>query len=322
MVRTTRRAKRKRFRGPARGRASFLQGMRTDFAGPDAEKGRAARKSRRPLTSPRRRVRQQRQKIQPHHRPAARECDGGRDGRGAGERISMTTFADIEAARHGMTSFARRWTCRPRPLHLALRRHGCREDLPGIPTCSASSRKPRRTKLGGDWHTDSPFLERPPSISLGVDIPPYGGDTMWANTRLAFHYLSDTMKAMLRPLKVTMTARDVIGFIAEQSAEDHACRRTFVKRRQARREADQAGNTRSCAGIRWRASIYVRQTYALKSKGSAGAKPTHSRVPARASPTRFHLPPPLSEEYGAMGQPHLPASRQRSRRLQARDDPR
>jgi len=144
--------------------------------------------------------------------------------------IDDATFAEIENAlfRHGMIFF------RDQDLSLSdLERFTLRfgefgtdaytKGLPGHPNVQRVVKEAEtKTKLifGGDWHTDSPFLERPPSISLllGVDIPPYGGDTMWANTRLAFHYLSDTMKAMLRPLRVTMTARDVIGFIAEQSA--------------------------------------------------------------------------------------------------------
>ena len=41
--------------------------------------------------------------------------------------------------------------------------------------------------FGGSWHTDSPFLEKPPAISMlrAVEPPPYGGDTMWANGALA-----------------------------------------------------------------------------------------------------------------------------------------
>ena len=42
--------------------------------------------------------------------------------------------------------------------------------------------------FGSGWHTDSAFLSQPPAISLlyGVDIPPYGGDTQWANSALAY----------------------------------------------------------------------------------------------------------------------------------------
>lgn len=71
-----------------------------------------------------------------------------------------------------------------------------------------------KTKMvfGSGWHTDSAFLERPPSVALnyGKDMPPYGGDTMFANTVLAYNSLSDAMKKMLAPLKVWMSAKRVI----------------------------------------------------------------------------------------------------------------
>jgi taurine dioxygenase len=62
--------------------------------------------------------------------------------------------------------------------------------------------------FGGSWHTDSAFLERPPSISTlySVEIPPFGGDTAWANTALAYRMLSPAMQAMLAPLRVHMSA--------------------------------------------------------------------------------------------------------------------
>ena len=62
--------------------------------------------------------------------------------------------------------------------------------------------------FGSGWHTDSPFLAAPPSITMlrAVEIPPYGGDTVWANTALAFRFLSPVYQDMLRPLKVHMSA--------------------------------------------------------------------------------------------------------------------
>lgn len=70
--------------------------------------------------------------------------------------------------------------------------------------------------FGGGWHTDSPFLARPPSISMlfGADVPPYGGDTIWASTVLAYRTLSPTMQRMLAPLKVHMSARDVLELVS------------------------------------------------------------------------------------------------------------
>ncbi|MGE5722943.1 MAG: TauD/TfdA dioxygenase family protein [Sphingomonadales bacterium] len=62
--------------------------------------------------------------------------------------------------------------------------------------------------FGGSWHTDSAFLDRPPSVSIlhSVEVPPYGGDTAWANTVLAYNMLSPTMQRMLAPLRVHMSA--------------------------------------------------------------------------------------------------------------------
>jgi alpha-ketoglutarate-dependent taurine dioxygenase len=73
--------------------------------------------------------------------------------------------------------------------------------------------------FGSGWHTDSPFLETPPAISMlfGADIPPYGGDTIWCNTALAYDYLSDTMKQVLAPLRVHMSAVGVIENLRKEA---------------------------------------------------------------------------------------------------------
>lgn len=72
--------------------------------------------------------------------------------------------------------------------------------------------------FGSGWHTDSPFLSHPPAISLlrGVDIPPYGGDTQWANSALAYAMLSDKMKSIVDSLNVHMSMKNVLA-IAQQT---------------------------------------------------------------------------------------------------------
>lgn len=65
--------------------------------------------------------------------------------------------------------------------------------------------------FGSGWHTDSPFIDEPPAISVlyAVDVPPFGGDTMWANATLAYNMLSDKMKSLLEGLNVHMSMRNV-----------------------------------------------------------------------------------------------------------------
>jgi taurine dioxygenase len=59
------------------------------------------------------------------------------------------------------------------------------------------------SNFGGIWHSDTTYLEAPPmgSMLLSREVPPYGGDTMFANQYMAYEALSPTMKEMLAPLK-------------------------------------------------------------------------------------------------------------------------
>jgi taurine dioxygenase len=56
--------------------------------------------------------------------------------------------------------------------------------------------------FGGIWHSDTAYLEEPPmaSMLLARELPPYGGDTLFANMYLAYEALSEGMRRMLDPL--------------------------------------------------------------------------------------------------------------------------
>ncbi|HTY94311.1 MAG TPA: TauD/TfdA family dioxygenase [Steroidobacteraceae bacterium] len=71
---------------------------------------------------------------------------------------------------------------------------------------------PSKMVFGEGWHTDSPFLPEPPAITIlrSVEIPPYGGDTTWANSALAYAHLSDAYRAIIANLKVHFSLRDVL----------------------------------------------------------------------------------------------------------------
>lgn len=56
-----------------------------------------------------------------------------------------------------------------------------------------------RNNFGGIWHSDTTYLPIPPmgSMLLAREVPPFGGDTMFANQYLAYEALSDGLKATL-----------------------------------------------------------------------------------------------------------------------------
>ncbi len=61
----------------------------------------------------------------------------------------------------------------------------------------------RAINIGGFWHTDVTYRERPNlgSVIYAKETPPFGGDTMFANQYLAYETLTDGMKEMLLPMR-------------------------------------------------------------------------------------------------------------------------
>ena len=56
-----------------------------------------------------------------------------------------------------------------------------------------------KANFGGIWHTDTAYLEHPPmgSMLLAREVPPAGGDTLFANQYLAYESLSTGLRHML-----------------------------------------------------------------------------------------------------------------------------
>jgi taurine dioxygenase len=80
---------------------------------------------------------------------------------------------------------------------------------------------PSKMVFGEGWHTDSPFLPEPPSITIlrSVQVPPFGGDTTWANSALAYRMLSSAYRRMIQDLRVRFSLRDVLT-AAQQAVEE------------------------------------------------------------------------------------------------------
>ncbi len=82
--------------------------------------------------------------------------------------------------------------------------HGYYESLPGHPEILPVLKEPEATgNIGGVWHSDVTYLPAPAlgSILYALEVPPAGGDTMFASQYLAYETLSDGMKEMLEGLR-------------------------------------------------------------------------------------------------------------------------
>ncbi|MEX2146458.1 MAG: TauD/TfdA family dioxygenase, partial [Candidatus Rokuibacteriota bacterium] len=62
--------------------------------------------------------------------------------------------------------------------------------------------------FGGVWHSDTTYLDVPPMASMLVarDVPPAGGDTLFANMYLAYETLSEGMKRLVAGLRAVATS--------------------------------------------------------------------------------------------------------------------
>jgi taurine dioxygenase len=78
-----------------------------------------------------------------------------------------------------------------------------------------------KKNIGDTWHTDMSYLERPPlgSILYAREVPPAGGDTMFANQYLAYETLSDALRAVLDPLQAVHSDFFVTGRIKERNKD-------------------------------------------------------------------------------------------------------
>ncbi len=117
-----------------------------------------------------------------------------------------------------------------------------------------------RNNFGGIWHSDTAYLDHPPmgSMLLAREVPPFGGDTLFANQVLAFEALSPGMRRMLDGLiainssskaDVSKTREDRIG---EAGRED--ARKEYVAEHPVVRTHPETG----------RKSLYVNVAHTLR----------------------------------------------------------
>ena len=71
----------------------------------------------------------------------------------------------------------------------------------------------QKTNIGGGWHTDHSYDEVPAmgSLLLAREVPPRGGDTLFANMHMAFEALSPGLQRTLEGLRALHSTRHVFG---------------------------------------------------------------------------------------------------------------
>ena len=84
--------------------------------------------------------------------------------------------------------------------------------LKGLPDCPLVTEviklEHETLNFGGVWHSDTTYLQQPPMASLlyAIEIPPYGGDTMFSNQYMAYETLSEGLKKTLSELVAVNTS--------------------------------------------------------------------------------------------------------------------
>jgi taurine dioxygenase len=76
--------------------------------------------------------------------------------------------------------------------------------IPGYPyIIEVKKLEHERVNFGGVWHSDTAYLDQPPmaTLLLAREVPPQGGDTLFASQVAAYEALSDGMKRLLAGLR-------------------------------------------------------------------------------------------------------------------------
>ena len=122
----------------------------------------------------------------------------------------------------------------------------------------------KRLNFGGSWHSDWSFLETPPSYTLlhARQLPPFGGDTLFANQYQALETLSSGMQTLLQNLQALHSARRPYGPASHLASGKHL--RSMKIKTGAEALAEFAHPVVRVHGETGRKALYVNKVYTIR----------------------------------------------------------
>ena len=121
-------------------------------------------------------------------------------------RHGVIFFRDQTIDEEQHIAFARRWA--PININRFFSAH------PRFPEIAlVSKERGQQNNIGGGWHTDHSYDQIPAmgSILVARELPPVGGNTLFASMYAAHDALSQGMREMLARLKAVHSARHIFG---------------------------------------------------------------------------------------------------------------
>ena len=190
------------------------------------------------------------------------------------------TIGEIRAAllRHLVVFFHDQHLTPERHLALgrrfgALQVHDFVEAMAGYPEILEVRKEPEETRnFGGGWHTDVSYLERPSlgSLLYALEVPPYGGDTLFANQYLAYETLSPGMQRLLDGMTAIHSARRPYGVNAARRQDYGPSSMRFNFTEQAHDEIEHP--VVRTHGETGRRALYVNRTFTIRFKDMTEAE--------------------------------------------------
>ena len=137
------------------------------------------------------------------------------------------------------------------------------EGIPECPLVTEIVKEPQeRINFGGEWHSDTTYLERPPCATLlyAVEVPAAGGDTLYSDMYRAYARLSPGMQTMLARLRAVNTA----ALLGREKRDGYASVRARNVDRLSMRAEHPVVRTHPETG---RKALYINETHTLHFRG-------------------------------------------------------